>query len=104
MRIFDAIQDVNVPAKRLDFTITAGRTGNFTNAAGEARTVSKTDAMMHPIEAIVVAKGPLRAKSSKAARLGGKDLIGVTHPKVPISKEGIGVGRPILIRRHLATK
>ena len=104
MRTFDAIQDINVPAKKLDLITIAGRTGNFANAAGEARTVSKADAMMHPSDAIVVAKGPLRAKSSKAARLGGNDLIGVTHPKVPISNDGIGVGSPILMLRHLATK
>jgi hypothetical protein len=104
MRTFDTIHDVNVPANKLDLIATAGRTGNVIKATGDARTVSTADARIQPIDAIVVANGPLSARSSKAARLGGNDRIGVTHPKVPISTDGIGVGIPILIRRHLATK
>ena len=79
------------------------------------------------------ATGPLRAKSNNAARLGGKERIGVIpaitkenndsivsdkqevvnkraktksvslHPKVPNCGLGMGVGRPILIFRILAT-
>lgn len=100
----EAIQDVKVPARKLDLKIMAGSTGKLAKEAGEARTVRRRLAMMHPIEAIVVAKGPLRAKSNNAARLDGNDRMGVMQPNIPKANDGTGTGGPISIRRHLATK
>ena len=95
---------VNIdPVKKLDFKSDTGTTGKLDNVDAEAWRVPYEPTIMSIIERTTAAIGPLRAKSSRAALLEGKDLSGVMHPKVPTWVEGSGSGGPILIPRIFAT-
>jgi hypothetical protein len=100
----DANQDVNPPTTALDLNKAAGMNGKWAISAGDALALNRIPLTMQPREATTEVRGPLNAKSKRAARLEGKDRMGVMHPPRPNMKEGMGIGRPILIRRRLATK
>mmetsp|Transcript_11261 Transcript_11261/g.31158 ORF Transcript_11261/g.31158 Transcript_11261/m.31158 type:complete len:217 (+) Transcript_11261:556-1206(+) len=99
-----ASHDSREPTKRLDFSVTAGRTGNRSMAAPEARTLAKMPSRIHATDVMADAAGPTSARSSRAARFLGKDFSGVTQPNSPSCGEGMGMGLPSFILRSLAMK
>ena len=69
------------PIRKFDFIVWTDKNGNRAICPADALLVNITPPnTMHSDTARDVI-GPLRAKSTKAARLGGKDRRGVMHPK-----------------------
>jgi hypothetical protein len=92
-----------LPDRRLDLRIDVETNGNAMRAAWDARIVWKAPTTMRHIETNSAETGPLKAKSKREVRFGGKDRNGVIHPRRPSSKEGRGMGRPSRIPLHRAT-
>lgn len=69
------------PSKKFDFIACTDRKGNRAICPGDALLVSAIPPRTMSSEAAKAAIGPLRAKSTRAARFGGKDRSGVMHPK-----------------------
>jgi len=70
-----------VPRRKFDFIACTDRKGNRAICPAEALLVSATPPRTMHSETARDAIGPLSAKSTRAARFGGKDRSGVMHPK-----------------------
>ena len=95
------------PRRKLDFIFATEMTGNLAISASHALLVNAMPLNTKPSDTARAVIGPLSAKSRRNALLGGKDFIGVMHPKngkESMWSEGIGTGSPIFIFRLLATK
>ena len=68
------------PKRKFDFMACTDRKGNRVICPAVALLVSATPPRTMHREAANDAMGPLNAKSTKAARFGGKDRRGVMHP------------------------
>jgi hypothetical protein len=105
--VFGRRYDKIDPRRKLDFMLATGITGNRAMSKADALLVKKMPPNTKPSDNARAESGPLNAKSSKAALLGGNDLSGVMHPKngkEAICSEGMGTGGPIFIFLLLATK